>query len=193
MLAEYMRLRKLGNMNVKTLCLAILYDNDVTGYDIRKMSTEGEYAYFIDASFGSIYPALAKLEANGLVSSKVEAQEGKPAKKIYQITEFGRAEFQKELFDPISTDVFRSEFLLFARFAALLPVDLVRARLDAQIEDIEQQLDHLNNLKTDEADPSECWIIDHGLACLHAQLNSIKDKAPELIALARNESASAAE
>ena len=44
-------------MNVRTICLAILYDGEATGYEIRKLSVEGEYSYFIDASFGSIYPA----------------------------------------------------------------------------------------------------------------------------------------
>ena len=69
-------------MNVRTICLAILYDGEATGYEIRKLSVEGEYSYFIDASFGSIYPALAKLEVDGLVTSRVEMQEGKPAKKV---------------------------------------------------------------------------------------------------------------
>ena len=40
-------------MNVRTICLAILYDGDSTGYEIRKLSTEGEYSYFIDASYGA--------------------------------------------------------------------------------------------------------------------------------------------
>ncbi len=108
-------------MNVRTICLAILYDGDSTGYEIRKLSVEGEYAYFIDASFGSIYPALAKLEAEGLVTSHVEQQDGKPAKKIYSITETGRRAFINSLFEKLGDDEFRSQFLLFARFAAELP------------------------------------------------------------------------
>lgn len=73
-------------MNVRTICLSILYEGESTGYEIRKLSIEGEYSYFVDASYGSIYPALAKLEQDGLVTSRVEAQAGKPAKKIYAIT-----------------------------------------------------------------------------------------------------------
>ena len=78
-------------MNVRTVCLAILYDKEASGYEIRKLSVEGEYAYFIDASFGSIYPALAKLEAEGLVTSRVAQQDGRPAKKVYAITPAGRS------------------------------------------------------------------------------------------------------
>jgi len=46
-------------MSVRGLCLAILSYGDATGYEIRKESTEGRFSYFDDASFGSIYPALA--------------------------------------------------------------------------------------------------------------------------------------
>ena len=49
-------------MNVRTLCLSILYEEEASGYDIRRMCTEGNFAYFVEASYGSIYPALAKLE-----------------------------------------------------------------------------------------------------------------------------------
>ena len=77
-------------MNVRTICLAILFEGESTGYEIRKLSVEGEYSYFVDASFGAIYPALQKLEADKLVTSRVEQQDGKPAKKIYVITELGR-------------------------------------------------------------------------------------------------------
>ena len=104
-------------MNVRTICLAILYDGDSTGYEIRKLSTEGEYCYFVDASFGAIYPALAKLEDDKLVTSRVEQQDGKPAKKIYSITAPGRHEFINSLFEQLGEDEYRSEFLLFARFA----------------------------------------------------------------------------
>ena len=41
-------------MSVRTLCLAILSFGDATGYEIRKLSTEGRYSYFVDASFGSV-------------------------------------------------------------------------------------------------------------------------------------------
>ena len=55
-------------MSVRTLCLAILNFGDATGYEIRKLSTGGKFRYFIEASFGSIYPTLARLEAEGLVT-----------------------------------------------------------------------------------------------------------------------------
>lgn len=117
-------------MNVRTICMAILYDGDATGYEIRKLSVEGEYSYFIDASYGSIYPALARLEQEKLVTSRVEQQDGKPAKKVYSITTAGRTAFIHSLFEKLGEDEFRSEFLLFLRFASELPQSLVEQRLN---------------------------------------------------------------
>src|SRR5690554_385945 len=104
-------------MNVKTLCLSILYYGEASGYDIRRLCTEEEFAYFVEASFGSIYPALARLEEEGCVTSRTEQQTGKPARKVYSITETGRRIFAEELAEPLGEDIFRSPFLLFARFA----------------------------------------------------------------------------
>ena len=84
-------------MNVRTLCLSVLYDGDATGYDIRRLCADGEFSYFVEASYGSIYPALAKLEADRLVTSRAEQQDGRPARKVYSITEMGRLAFAEEL------------------------------------------------------------------------------------------------
>ena len=80
-------------------------------------------------AIGAIYPALQKLEADRLVTSRIERQDGKPSKKIYSITELGRREFINSLFEQLGEDEYRSEFLLFARFAAELPRSLVQQRL----------------------------------------------------------------
>src|SRR5690606_33387463 len=149
-------------MNVRTICLAILYDGEATGYEIRKLSVEGEYSYFVDASFGSIYPALVRLEAEGLVTSRVEKQGGRPAKKIYSITPAGRSAFIASLFDELGEDEFRSEFLLFARFASELPASLVEARLDERLAQIDRTLADFDRLGEEHTHPGDAWVINFG-------------------------------
>ncbi|WP_205470727.1 PadR family transcriptional regulator [Breoghania sp. L-A4] len=107
-------------MNVRSLCLAILYLGEATGYEIKKQSTEGSFSHFVDASFGSIYPALARLEADGMVTAREETKQGKPARKVYSITASGREEFMKALAEPQAPDLFRSQFLLIAVCAELV-------------------------------------------------------------------------
>ena len=76
------------SMNVRTLCLGILSLHEATGYEIRKMVEEGTFSHFIDASYGSIYPALAQLLKEGLVSVRTETAETvRPPRKVYTITE----------------------------------------------------------------------------------------------------------
>jgi len=173
-------------MNVRTLCLSILYENEATGYEIRRLSVEGECSYFIEASFGSIYPALAKLEAEGLVTSHVQQQDGKPAKKIYAITEAGRQAFIQSLFEPLGEEVFRSPFLLFARFAHLLPADLVESRLREQLDRIVAKIRMLEDVQAEnDINATDTWLTNFGLSCMRAGEQYLHDHMDELIALAR--------
>src|SRR5690554_3987531 len=158
-------------MNVRTICLAILYEGEATGYEIRKLSVEGDYSYFIEASYGSIYPALAKLETEKLVTSRCELQPGKPNKKIYTITEAGRTAFINALFEDLGDDTFRSEFLLFARFASELPTSLVEARINERLQRIEATLADLDRIASKQAHPGDTWVIDYGRTCMTSARN----------------------
>ncbi|WP_332690572.1 PadR family transcriptional regulator [Devosia sp.] len=175
-------------MNVRTLCLSILYEEEATGYEIRRLCVEGECSYFVEASFGSIYPALAKLEDEKLVTSRTEQQTGKPAKKVYSITEAGRAAFAEELGAPLGEDVFRSPFLLFARFAHILPRDLVEMRvnefLQRTVED-RRKLDETFGERGCNA--ADTWVINYGRAIMEVAEQHLRSHMHELITLARAE------
>ena len=180
-------------MNVRTICLAILFEGESTGYEIRKLSVEGEYSYFVDASFGAIYPALQKLEADKLVTSRVEQQDCKPAKKIYVITELGRREFINSLFEQLGEDVYRSEFMMFARFAHELPRSLVQQRLNERLASLDSAIAEMDRLATNHTRPADRWIIDHGRSCMAFARDHIEAHMGELIAMARPDAAAAAE
>lgn len=180
-------------MNVRTLCLSILHEGEASGYEIRKMCTEGECSYFVEASYGSIYPALAKLEDEGLVTSRVEHQAGKPSKKVYAITEPGRAVFIDSLFEPLGDDTYRSPFMLFARFAHLLPASLVEKRVQEKLEQFDQELKDLRQLQEDHAShANDAWVIRYGIACLEVARDQLDAHMGELIATARPDSAAEA-
>ncbi|MEO5806079.1 PadR family transcriptional regulator [Devosia sp.] len=177
-------------MNVRTLCLSILYEGEATGYEIRRLSVEGESSYFVEASYGSIYPALAKLEDDGLVSSRIEPQDGKPARKVYSITDAGREEFVAALHEPLAEEVFRSPFLLFARFAHLLPCELVRSRLEDQLnKTIEKKKRLIDLLEERTTSASDAWVISYGRAIMAVAEQHMRTHMHELITLARSEPA----
>ena len=107
-------------MDVKTMCLGALTLGDASGYEIKKQFEDGPFAYFHAAGFGSIYPALNKLDAEGLVTCREMAQNGRPDKKVYSITEAGRQAFHKALHKNAAEDKIRSESLFILFFSHLL-------------------------------------------------------------------------
>ncbi len=180
-------------MNVKTLCLAILNTEDATGYEIRKQSTEGKYCHFVDASYGSIYPALNKLEADGLVTCRSETQPGKPARKIYSITLKGRRELVDSLHEPAAPDIFRSEFLMVAITADMLKQSVVTKAIDAQIEHVQSEIDVINQILVHKNNESRCnystmnpkhkamfWAANYGKHCLEQKLKFLLDNRASL-------------
>tara|TARA_R110002020_G_scaffold41276_16_gene121709 strand:- start:6559 stop:7107 length:549 start_codon:yes stop_codon:yes gene_type:complete len=175
-------------MNVRTLCLSILYEGESTGYEIRRQCVEGECSYFIEASFGSIYPALAKLEDEKMVTSRTEQQDGKPARKIYSITQAGREEFAEQLAQPLGDDMFRSAFLLFARFAHILPRSLVEARCNEFLQTRVDKLKHIEEAAAKHnCNAADTWVINYGRAIMELAEQHMRTHMHELITLARAE------
>lgn len=187
-------------MNVRSICLAILFCGENTGYDIRKASTEGMYNYFVDASFGSIYPALNRLEKEGLVTCRREAIDGKPARKIYRITEAGRAEFLKELCGPTKPDVYRSEFLLVAMYARLLGPDIMRKAIAEQMQHLQAELsiiDACSNGENQEdgvqhdeeqmqlIQEAAQWNARYGRHCVQSSIDYLTQHGDELVEIAK--------
>jgi DNA-binding PadR family transcriptional regulator len=105
-------------MNIQDVILGFLYDEPMSGYDIKQMM-ENSVSYFFDASFGAIYPALRKMEKEGLVEKQVVQQEGKPNKNLFVVTENGKQQFLDYLNSPINPTITRSDILIrifFGRF-----------------------------------------------------------------------------
>lgn len=172
-------------MNVKTLCLAILYFEEATGYEIRKMSTEGKYSHFVDASYGSIYPALNKLESDGFVTFREEAEPGKPHRKIYSITDAGRAYFLESLNEPPAKDVFRSEFLMIAMCAEFLPRVVVSRAIETRIRQLQGEITLLKGFAENEHCTAGIrWATHYGMDCMQNSLNHLSKTRAELEAAA---------
>ena len=172
-------------MNVRTLCLAILNIQDATGYEIKKLSIEGPFQHFAEVSYGSIYPALAKLESDGMVSCHTQAQDGKPDRKIYTITTAGKAEFIKLINVMPKPDIFKSEFLLLSINADIADVNLLDEAISAQIEQYEAELEMMTNVLEECDQPSLRWTAEYGKATLGAKLQYLKNNKSQLLKLAQ--------
>jgi DNA-binding PadR family transcriptional regulator len=171
-------------MNAKTLILAILNFQEATGYEIRKMCTEGPYSYFVDIGYGSIYPTLAKLEAEKLVTSRLEQDIGKPERKVYSITADGRAEFVGALAAPPALDKFKSEFLLVAMTAEYGNPATISKAIDARIEYLEGQLAMIKSHTENCDHHGTCWVGGYGAHVMKSDLEYLRNNKDALLALA---------
>jgi DNA-binding PadR family transcriptional regulator len=118
-----------GHGSLRLYLLKLLDEAPRHGYDLIRLLEDrfmGTYA----PSAGTIYPRLARLEAEGLITHSVE-----DGKKIYRLTDQGRAELQaraEELAD-LEADISRSVHDL---------ADEVREQVRGSLRDVREELKH---------------------------------------------------
>ena len=168
-------------MDVKTLCLGVLSRGDASGYEIKKACEEGPFSHFQDASFGSIYPALAKLSAEKLVDCYQMSQEKRPDKKVYSITESGRAALLDALVVPPSPDKVNSDFYFMTFFAQLVPVDFLRTILERRIACYEEIVARMLECDMSVRPAGERFTHGLGLAHYRAEMTYLKANLEELL------------
>lgn len=132
-------------MDINNLCLGALSLGEASGYEIKKQF-ERQFSHFQAASFGSIYPALAKLTDQGLVSFREERQMKRPDKKVFTITPAGRQQFIETLCQTEPKEQYRSDFMVLMTFAHLLPVERLREVLKLQIAQLRDELTTLESI-----------------------------------------------
>lgn len=168
-------------MNVRTLCLGVLSTGEASGYEIKKEIEDGMFSHFIDASFGSIYPALTQLAGESFVTARAEEQTGKPDKKVYAITEAGRAALAKSIAVLPNKDKYKSEFLFQMLLHQFITPVVMMAAIDKQISDLNEDLARIAECKCSEQPHAGAqFVADYGETVLTAAVNYLNEKKAEL-------------
>jgi DNA-binding PadR family transcriptional regulator len=134
-------------MDIKTLCLGMLSLGDACGYDLKKRF-ESLFRHFYPAGYGSIYPALAELAETGFVTCRAVAQDGRPDRKVYSITEEGRRQFLAALATTQPQHKLRSEFLAMIYFAELMDPARLNALLDDRLAQLREAANHIAQIES---------------------------------------------
>lgn len=87
-------------VSLKFSILALLESEELSGYDLAKQFDE-TFGYFWHATHQQVYRELSKLADDGLVTFRTVEQERRPAKKVYQLTESGKAKLVDWLKTPV--------------------------------------------------------------------------------------------
>lgn len=126
--------------------LGMLSIGAMSGYEIRQtmqQSTEN----FWSESDGQLYPTLATLTKQGLITCKTSETSGAREKKIYRITAKGTTELKKWLGQQAETQSIRSEFMLKLFFGANVTPAINLEHVQAQRYQIKDALLRLEETK----------------------------------------------
>lgn len=169
------------------MCLGLLAFGDASGYEIKKEFEQGPSRHFMDASFGSIYPALTKMTDEGLLECRMEPQEKRPDKKVYSITNAGRLALAEALSKPIGQDKVKSNFSFVALFADQLPRSQLVTMIDDQIAYTRSAMRELEEMEApaDAAGPS--FVRRYGIAINKAQADFLERNRHLIEAAARED------
>ena len=128
------------------IILGYLINGEMSGYDLKRWMSCCTSNFF-DASFGSIYPALKRLEQKGFTNSR-EAIEGGKLKKLYSINDNGKADFYQWLETPIAFAKTKQDHLVKIFFYDQLPKEIAIVNLKDLIKQVEPILQYLENHKS---------------------------------------------
>ena len=133
--------------------LGLLHKQPASGYELRKIFQTTPMAHY-SSSPGAIYPALRKLEHQGLIVGAVDRSQTLRPRKTFKPTRSGSRALQNWLDQPLTRDdvAFRLDELLlrFAFMANFPPAERTKAflrdltrELVSYIDDLQRELEAL--------------------------------------------------
>lgn len=125
----------LSMRTLKYAILGLINREPMSGYDITREFNNNDLANFWYAKHSQVYPELARLMEEGLVTCEIVIQGEKLEKKIYSITEAGKQQLQEWLMkdEPLEAtpkDVFR----LRMYFSDFMTPEQLKTHLSNQLQ-----------------------------------------------------------
>jgi DNA-binding PadR family transcriptional regulator len=110
-------MRGLTISNLGCALLGLLHQNPCSGYDLRKIFSTTAMTSYSDSP-GAIYPALKRLQQQGLIRGNVESGSGMRRRQVFRLTARGTAELKRWIARPlVRADVIRGINEVMLRFA----------------------------------------------------------------------------
>ncbi|MEU9004816.1 PadR family transcriptional regulator [Streptomyces sp. NPDC059982] len=116
-------------MALRHAVLAALLDGEYSGYQLAKAFDVG-VANFWHALPQQLYAELAKLEKDGLVEGRQVIQESRPNKRLFRVTDAGRAELEEFAAAPSKPSFIRDDLLVKVQSADRVATAAVIGQLE---------------------------------------------------------------
>lgn len=157
--------------------LGMLAIEPMSGYEIRNCMQESTSSFWSE-SYGQIYPTLARLKTQGLVTFKTAKTRKKTDKKIYQLTKKGRDELKNWLYLAPEKRMVRNELMLKLFLGANIHSNANLEHVKAERYHAQMELNKLSAIKMQlaEAYPNSdhfpYWMLtmDYGIEMTSAKL-----------------------
>ncbi len=157
---------------IRHFILGLLTRQPMSGYDIKRFFEN--LSWLIDVpSLGSLYPSLHALLRDGLVTVEVVANQDRPSRKIYSITEAGEKALRTWLNQPSGSNASLKKFVMrlalagqLSQVGLLAHLEQRRAHVAAQKVTLEQAIGAEDGV----TDLGERLMLDYGLSLAAAEL-----------------------
>jgi len=127
-------------MALEHAILTSLAERPGTGYEIGQQF-QRSIGYFWSATHQQIYRTLKKLHADGLVTYEDIAQDGRPDKKVYTVSDAGRDVLREWTMSPTPVQPLRSDLGVKLRAAEFGDLATIIGEMRSHREQAQAQLD----------------------------------------------------
>ncbi|WP_371502598.1 PadR family transcriptional regulator [Kitasatospora sp. NBC_00374] len=148
--------------------LALLARQPAYGYELKQGLEQTFGAAYPQPNIGQIYVTLSRLEKSGLIDGREVAQDGRPDKKVYRITEKGTEELAAWFEAPTDGPRVRDEFFMKLVLAPGTDLADQLALINNQRRHCLNMIRGLNRLATEERGNRVSQLLIEG-AVLHLQ------------------------
>jgi DNA-binding PadR family transcriptional regulator len=143
---------------LKYALLGFLHYRSLSGYDLKRLM-DASTTHFWHADLSQIYKTLKSLESEGAITSRIEAQEERPDRRVYSITERGRDDLRAWLNRPLTeTTPLKETLLLKVFFGAGGDLEKLRMQLQLQRDLHQQQLQHYQSQTLTDIEENAAFI-----------------------------------
>ena len=127
-------------MSLAYALLASLIHEPNSGYDLAKQF-DGSVGFFWQATHQQIYRELTKLEQQNWIVAEVIAQDGRPDKKVFSVTDLGLSQLKTWVLQSTNVALVKDEFLLKIYAGYLIPEDAIAKKIQEHCQLHQQQLE----------------------------------------------------
>lgn len=137
------------------LGLLSYYDRELSGFEVKKWADASLRFFYWSPAMSQVYRELERLEASGLVTSRVVPGEGARSKRVYGITDAGRAELTRWVEQaPVEPTLIRDSVVLRVWLGNMADPDRLRELLRehrARLLDVLADVRRLGEMAADQS------------------------------------------